>query len=143
MIPPAAAQAIKDRLRQGFTAAPIAWPNEQFERPKDPQARTLLPYVLLELAGEEFDQASIGAPGQNLFRTEGRLAVHVYVPAMTGDDQALQMAKQIRDLFCGQEIAGVEFRRARVYPGADGDDNGAYWRRSIVIDWRYEEVGLS
>lgn len=144
MIPPAAAQAIKDRLRTGFTAAPIAWPNEKFDRPVDKASKRVLPFVKAELAGEEFDQASIGAgTSGNLFRTEGRLSVHIFVAANTGDDVALQMAKQIRDLYCGQEIAGVEFRKARVYPGADGDESGVYWRRSIVIEFRFDEVGLS
>jgi len=141
MLPPAAAQAIKDRLRTGFTALPIAWPNEEFKRPVDPETSEVLPYVVAEMPGGRYDQESTGAPGANVIRTDSAIALHVYVRRNTGDDQALQWCKELRDLFRGQDVGGCEFRGGQLYPGEDGDADGLYWRRTVVIQFRFDELG--
>jgi hypothetical protein len=152
MITPEVAQAIRDHLTAGLAAttgalplAHIQWPNQQFTRPVDADTKVVLPFAVVELHSGRDEQASIGAPGQNLFRSEGRLAVHVYVRKGAGDDVALQHCKIFRDLVRGQEVAvpggmSIEFRNGRIPPGADGDDLGTYWRRSIDIDFRFDET---
>ena len=141
MITPEVSQAIRAHLAAGFAALPIAWPNEDFERPVDAATNKVLPFVVVELFSGGDEQSSIGAPGDNLFRSEGRLAMHVYVPRGAGDDVALQHCKVLRDLFRGQEIGGIEFRGGQIPPGGDGDDQGLYWRRSVSIDFRFDETG--
>lgn len=93
--------AIHDFLAASWSATPLVFENEDFQKPSPPS-----PWVLAEVSGTSYAQASIGAKtvATNLWREEGLLWMHVMVPAATGSLAARQYAKQLADLFRGREL---------------------------------------
>jgi len=128
--------AIHDYLVASWTTTPIAFENDGFEVPTDPEH-----WLLVEVFGDLFEQASIGAEEQraNLWREAGQFYVHVMAPRGQGTRTARLYGKQIADLFRGQEIAGVTFRDASIGAGEPGAADGSYFRMTVTIDWLRDE----
>lgn len=130
-------QAICGFLVANWTATPLEFENINFVPPVDADG-VMTPWVSVEIAGNSYAQASIGAeiPSDNLWREEGQLWLHVFVPAGTGSLLARQYARQLVDLFKGLDLdPDIEFRDASVGLGEPGDENGIAWRLSTSIDW--------
>jgi hypothetical protein len=125
--------AVRDFLTDNWTATAIAWENEPFEKPEPPA-----PWIMVEVSGDAYDQASIGAgsPSANRWREEGMVWCHVFAPAGSGSLTARQHAAALADLFRGLELPGdIEFRRLSIGLGEPGDEDGNWWRISLSAEW--------
>lgn len=132
-------EAVRAFLTAGWTAAPIAWENEHFDKPNPPA-----PWLAVELSGTVYAQQSIGAGPQeeNRWDEDGVLWLHVFVPAGTGSSTARGYAKALADIFRGALLIDetLEFMDASIGMGEAGDNNGNWWRVSVSIDWRRMEA---
>jgi hypothetical protein len=128
---------VSQHLTALWSATPLVFENEDWAKPDTPA-----PFVLVELFGDFFDQQSIGGGPQvtdNLWREGGVLLMHVMTPNNTGTREARVLAKQLVDLFRGQEIGGVVFRDATVGAGDKGEEDGNYFRMTASVTWQRDE----
>jgi hypothetical protein len=128
---------VSQRLTAEWTATPVVFENEDWPTPDTPA-----PFVLVELFGDFFDQASIGggpAVTDNLWREGGVLLMHVMIPNNTGTRGARVFAKGLVDLFRGQDIGGVVFRDAAMGAGEKGEEDGNYYRMTASVTWQRDE----
>ncbi|MCT7665669.1 phage tail terminator-like protein [Shinella kummerowiae] len=132
MASPEVFDTIKGYLDTAWTETPIAFENDGFEPPDDPE-----PWVLIEVFGDFFEQESIGAEMQttNLWREQGQLVAHVMVPRGTGSSLARTHARAIVDLFRGQEVGSVVFTTASIGASEPGETDGSYFRMTATLDW--------
>ncbi len=136
MSSPAAFTSIQTYLRDNWTVTPIYFENEKWHFPEPPA-----PFLLVEVYGDFYNQASIGADpqGENLFREIGQIYVHVMAPRGSGTAQARTYAKQIVDLFRGNEDAGVRPRDMSIGAGEPGTEDGNYFRMTVTIEWERDD----
>ena len=131
--------AIRAHLEANWTSTPLAWENEAFEPPTDGLGNPT-PWVMVEIGGDLYAQASIGAgsAAANLWREEGLVWFHVFVAAGTGSALARQHARALVDLFRGLTLAGgaIRFRDASIGRGEPGDEDGKFWRISASVEWQ-------
>ena len=136
--------AIKDYLITNFTTTPLQFENEPAIDTNDPATGLPAPWVQVEMTGTLYGQVSIGAATQatNRWDEEGQLWLHVFVPTGTGGHTARLHAKSLADLFRGTTLSGgsLEFMDAQIGMGEPGDEDGAWFRISLVVDWRYIEA---
>lgn len=127
--------AIRVTLETNWTVTPIAWPNEDFEKPNPPT-----PWVDVEFTRNIYAQESIGAAEQseNRWDEDGQLWLHLLVPVGTGSSAAGGAAKALAKIFRGRHLLAdsLDFLDASIGMGEPGDENGNYWRISTSIEWR-------
>ena len=124
---------IHDYLAPAWAGPTLAFENDGFTLPETP---TL--WVLVEIFGDIYEQASIGAEAvrSNLWREEGQIQAHFMAPRGSGTREARRYAVQFLDLFRGQEIGDIIFETGSIGAGNAGDTTGAYFRMTATIDWR-------
>lgn len=129
--------ATRAYLAGAWTETQIQWENESFVPPFDG-------WIAMEMSGTLYSQQSIGADAQadNRWDEEGVLWLHCFVPTGTGTSTARRWAKQLADLFRGARLLDddLEFMDAQIGMGEPGDEQGATYRISVVIDWRRVEA---
>jgi len=130
---------IRSTLDTGWATTEKRYPNEDINPPRNKDGAAA-PFVLLEFLDAADEQMSIGSPGNNLFRRSGTCFVHVLVPRGTGDGTALLYAQDIGALFRGRDLGGVTCEGASIGGGGPGDDTGNYWRRSVAIDFWFDDT---
>lgn len=138
-----ASLAVYDAIRgalDGWTATPIAWPNEAFSTPVDPTSGNALPWVAVMMTGTLYGQQSIGAAVQadNRWDEEGILWLHVFAQVGSGERAQRDYCKQLADIFRGLTLlsGSLEFRDAAIASGELGDEVGNTWRISVSVEWR-------
>jgi hypothetical protein len=133
--------AIRTFLTTNWTTSPIAWENEEFDRPEPPA-----PWVLFEITGNLYAQESIGdsPQGANRWDEDGVMFLHVMVPRGSGSHTARQHAKLLADLFRGLHLVSdnLEFLDTNIGEGAPGDESGVWFRVSVSIQWRMIDVAI-
>ena len=137
MSSPSAFDGIHDYLVASWgSRTPLVFENEPYPTPDIPSA-----WVLVEIFGDFFDQASIGAAAviANRWREGGQVLLHVMIPNETGSRAGRLLAKQLIDLFRGQEIVGIRFRDASIGAGERGTQDGNYYRMTATIDWELDQ----
>ncbi|GAB5506681.1 MAG: hypothetical protein Rhirs2KO_18440 [Rhizobiaceae bacterium] len=128
---------IRAYLEANWSTTPLIFENEEW--PSDnPQH-----FVLVEVVGNFYDQASIGAEpvSGNLWREGGQVFLSVMTKRGTGSGTARTYAKQLVDLFRGNEEAGVRPRGMSIGAGEPGENDGNYFRMTAVIDWERDDNG--
>lgn len=133
----AAFDVVHDRLVAEWTATPLVFENDDYQAPDAPE-----PFVYVEVFGDFFDQASIGARTQadNLWREGGQVYLHVMTEKGVGSRAARVLAKQLADLFRGQEISGVRFRNASIGAGDPARfPAGSYFAMTATIEFERDE----
>ncbi|TPM19776.1 hypothetical protein [Mesorhizobium sp. B2-3-6] len=137
MSSPEAFDGIHDYLLAAWAGrTPMVFENEPSPIGDTPEA-----WVLVEIFGDFFDLASIGAEPvlANRWREGGQVLMHVLTPNETGSRAGRVYAKQLVDLFRGKEIAGVRFRDASIGAGERGTQDGNYYRMTATIDWELDQ----
>lgn len=127
---------IHDYLVAQWSATDIVFENEAW-----PDPATAAAFVFVEIYGDLFDQASLGAESiaGNLWRESGLLLAHVLVPANTGTLPARTHARALADLFRGQSIGAIRFRRPSIGASDPGERDGAYFRMTMTIEFERDE----
>jgi hypothetical protein len=115
---------------------PIIFENMPDELPDDPTH-----FVFVEIFGDFFDQASIGAETRdgNLWREVGQVYLHVMTRNGIGTRLARQYAGLLIDLFRGMEIGTVIFREASIGAGDPGKYRANYYSMLATINWQRDE----
>jgi hypothetical protein len=115
----------------------LVFENENYDLPSE-----LAPWLMVELFGSYYDQASIGGGEQvsdNLWREAGQLYGHVLIPSGTGSRAGRVLAQQFINLFRGQELGPIRFLGASIGAGEPGDRDGSYYRMTATVDWERDE----
>lgn len=123
--------AISAHLIAEWTTTPLAWENVAFN------AASQAPYVMVQMVGRIWDQASIGAGDrlQNRWREEGDLLLSVIVPTGTGSLTARTHAEALANIFRGLQLGDIEFGDIHIDDGAIAEDRGARWLLPVRINW--------
>lgn len=123
--------AIRAHLEANWTATPLAWDNEAYE-PGDNA-----PFVMVQITGDQWDQASIGAGDRlaNRWEEEGELLLSVMVPTGTGSLLARQHAEALANIFRGLNLGDIEFRDISIGLGVAAEDRGGWWLLPVRINW--------
>jgi hypothetical protein len=98
------------------------------------------PFVYYEVLSNLAFFASIGNPGGNYHRNVGQLLLHVFVPKNSGDGLALTYARQLGSVFKGKNLDNIHFGAASIGAGETADDKGNFWRRTVSVDFRFDEL---
>ena len=97
---------IEAYLRANWSATPIWFENENWKLPNPPAH-----FLLVEVFGDFYDQASIGADPQdgNLYRETGQIYVHVMVPRGQGTATATPSLDRatLRPVDRGDEVGAL------------------------------------
>lgn len=136
MINPIVSTAIREFLQAGvaWSACPLVWEGEQHDEPDPPS-----PWALLRLTGSS-EQASIGAPGENLWRDYGRLMIDVFVPQNAGADPAQSLLHALCLLFRERQLVGDALMFEDVLDGGTKEATAEFpWlRASASIAWQFD-----
>lgn len=122
---------VHDHLVANFTNAPLVFENED-----TPLADTPAAWVKVEMFGDIYQQETIGAPGDNLWRETGTILMRVFVPRGTGTVVARQHARALVDLFREVEIAGIHFGAGSIAADDSGSDGNYFAMEASVAFYR-------
>ncbi|UPY35499.1 phage tail terminator-like protein [Sediminicoccus sp. KRV36] len=127
---------IRDHLTTMWTTTPLSWDNEAFTTPADASGNDL-PFVHVQIIGDLFDQASIGAGNRlaNRWEEEGDLLLTVIVPEGIGSVLARTYASALAEIYRGLQLADIEFRDISIGLGVAAEDRGAWWALPVRINW--------
>lgn len=126
--------SIKTFLDANWTTTPLAYENYDYPVPNTPAA-----FVVVEITGNSYRQASIGANSQNLFRENGLLWLHVMVPSGTGSLTARTYAETLVELLRSRElVSGLILGDSSVGLGDKSTENGNYWCLSMSVEWQLD-----
>ena len=84
---------------------PIAWPNVNFTPPSGP-------WVRFNVLDGEGAWRSIGSPGSNIAGYVGVVVIQIFVPLLSGESTARDLADDAAAIFQGQVISGIRFSPA-------------------------------
>lgn len=124
-------------VAQWGATTPLYFENEEIPDPATPAA-----FVYVEIFGDMFDLASLGAGTvtDNLWRERGTLLAHVMVPRGKGSTIARTHARALADLFRGTEIGSIRFRRPSIGAGDPGVLDGSYFAMTMSIEFERDET---
>lgn len=105
--------------------------------PDEPFIAMMFPFAIEE-------QASVGAPGNNVFREFGNFQVLVFVESGVGMDTLLTLGEQVRNLLRGQRIDDVQIDAVNPMSYAEDQSSievggGNWYRRIINVDY-YNDI---
>lgn len=114
----------------------VVFENDEYHLPDTPTE-----FVYVEIFGDFFDQISLGAEPRedNLWREAGQVYFHVMTPNNTGSKRARELAKQVVNLFRGQDIDGVTFRDASIGAGDPGRKFANYYAMTATQNFERDE----
>jgi hypothetical protein len=130
----AVAVSIETKLRADWSTTPLIAQNVAYK----PIPGTA--FVYYEILSNLAFFASIGNPGGNYHRNVGQILLHVFVPVNSGDGLALTYARQLGTVFKGKYLDNINFGAASIGAGETADDKGNFWRRTVSIDFRFDEL---
>ena len=110
----------------------IEWPNEPFRQPEPSRG----PWLSVESSGDVLAPIELG---DGAWVEEGRLYVHVLVPAYSGSRVARELAKGVANAFRGLGPAPTRYYGASIGAGQPDDVDGTTWRLTVVIDWKFQD----
>ena len=129
--------AVSARLEVGWHRCPVVPLNAaQSETPANGSAFLAVQYPVLRQ-----DQISTGAPGSNVFRTEGVLRLVLNVESGAGLNDALAWSDELVALFRAKQFDGV--RTFAPSPPAIDDRNrsGNYFTCAVAVPFEFDELG--
>lgn len=117
---------------------PLAWPNEQFDKPLDVNGNPA-PFVMVEVRWSGGGFVSIGSPGSNLARRDGNIWIYAFIGEGTGEQRAHQLVGEMAGIFEGEDFSGVVCEA--MSPGGDVDsEDGAYFGQSGSVPFQFDET---
>lgn len=141
--------AIRARLVANWTTTPITYQNEQPSPPWPPVDANgvLLPWVNLEIECTGAPIIGGGVPGNHVYRYEGTIMAHAFVPVGTGDALAKQYALSIGEIFRRKTFydatPGYCVRTEDPAPlgGTSKSDDGNWFGVTMAVDFVYWHRG--
>lgn len=140
-----AESAIRQRFIAAWTTTPIDHENVGF----DPQSVAATapfpsggPWVQLEIEWVQANQVSMGQPSSNLFRAEGLVSVHCFVPVNTGKAALSAMVDRANTIFRGQQFNGTATAiRIRAGFPARAMPDGEWYRAAATFRVQADDLG--
>lgn len=142
-----AVAAIRQRLIDNWSTTPIAFQNENFEPPADPNSGAPVPWVFLEVIGNQSEQRSVGTPGSQEWLYEGHILAHVFVPVNSGVALAQGHAVAVGEIFRAAQFydsapgccvrSGYGGEGPRTDGGATDADDGNWFRVTCTIPFEF------
>ena len=128
-------EAFEGRLADNWTTTPIVGALTPDDRPQDGSG-----FLLVQYPVTNSEQASVGAPGANVFRDEGVASILIH-RRKHEQAQALADAEVIGDLFRGKEFGGVVTRAPYASALADDNDRGLFFVLSVAVPYVFDRLG--
>lgn len=128
--------AVKERLEAFWTHTPIEYPNDTFTAPTDGS-----PFLAVQYPVATETQASIGAPGANLFREEGVIRFVLMVERGAGVIDWTAWLDDLRRHFRGKTFGDVRTYEASPAVLDDRNDDGKYWALSSAVAYDADVLG--
>ncbi|MEQ8816542.1 MAG: phage tail terminator-like protein [Thalassobaculum sp.] len=122
---------IETRFAALWSATPVAYENVAFEPPGDG-----LPWVLLRLADDGAELASVGGPPRR-WRCRGRVLLEIVTAAGTGSRAASLLADQALDLFAGWPASSLTFLAGAPGPAVQSGDG---YRVTVTVPFRHDDL---
>ncbi len=134
----AVVESFKTMIQAAWPHTPIDWPNETGSVPGDNSAFLI---VTFPVAREE--QASVGAPGANIYREEGAAHICLAIPLGIGITPWAQRIDDLRAALRGKTFADGNglIREASPPFMNDDSDRGAYFEMSFAAPYHYDVAG--
>ena len=141
--------AIRARIEANWATTRITYQNETPDDPWPPMNASgeLLPWINLEIECHEAPIVGTGQTGNHVFRYEGLISVHVFVPVGSGDAVAKQHAVTIGEIFRRKQFytdtAGRAVRTEDPYPagGTAESDDGNWFGVTMACPFVYWHRG--
>lgn len=122
----------QNRLIAADLGAPIAWENTDFTPPLNG------PWMAVAMTSHVLMPMDLGA---NVWQELGTLFVNVFVPVSTGTEAARVLAKNVCNVFRGIIGGPVVYEQASIGMGERTDPpDGMWWRLSVDVDFKYQDV---
>jgi hypothetical protein len=127
-----ATAAIRARMAANWATTTIAWQNDPFDKPEPPA-----PWVYFEVLSGGAEIESLAATGAHLYTYDGIIRAHVFAPRWSGAALAEQYADSIGNIFRAATFSGVQCYAPSPGGAGPGDDDGVYWRVTVMIPFEY------
>lgn len=118
----------------GKALTPISWPNVAFTKPSNE------PWVRFGVLDGSSSFASAGAAGNNIVRHVGQVVIQIFVPVMTAETKARELADVAAGLFSGVRLDSghIRFGTAYMTPVPNSLDDG--WHQvNVTIPFQRDE----
>lgn len=135
MSSPTTFDAFHDRLTGGWTQTPLVFENEEYELPGEP-----VPFVYVEIYGDEYNQESFGAPRENQFLETGVAYLHVLMPKGTGTREGRVIADALCNLFREQPQNGVFIEEMSIGSGEPATAFPNYYSMAVTLHWYRRDI---
>lgn len=112
----------------------VYWPNEPFVLPEPPAV-----WLAVESEGDVMAPIELGG---RTWQEEGTFYVHVMAPAGQGTAEARVLAEAVMGLFRGLGPASMTYLGGAIGRGGPSDD-GAWWRLSASVDFKFQTVAAA
>lgn len=144
MSSPAPFNDARTRLEAADLGITIQWPNETVTLPGPPMSSPvsdLLPYMwaAVQMTGYTLAPMEVGA---GVWLETGTLYVHIMTPTGFGTDDARTLGKTVANTFRGLPGSSIVYLRASIGDSRAEDEDGAWWRLTVTIDWRYQDIDV-
>lgn len=143
MSSPAPWNDARTRLEAANLGIALAWPNEDFTPPGPPgnAVSDQTPYIwaAVQMTGYTLAPLEVGA---GVWQETGTLYVHIMTPTGWGTDTARAIGKTVANTFRGLPGAPIVYLRASIGDSMSEDPDGAWWRLTVTIDWRYQDIAI-
>lgn len=130
MASPQVLAAVKAFMAAEFDEAPVYFPNEA--APKNG------PFVAVQFPVATAEQASFGAPGDNVFREEGAIRLVIVVRAGSGTEKIGSIALALKILFLNARFDGVRcyVPSSPVYD--DRNDDAGNFKAAFAVPYDFD-----
>ncbi|MGQ4273398.1 phage tail terminator-like protein [Terrihabitans sp. B22-R8] len=128
--------AIETYLAERWTACPIVGALTSRDRPKNGAD-----FLAVQYPVANSEQLTIGAPGNNVWRTEGAIRLVLHFDRQTSRETALQRADELAALFRGKHIGPVLTFAPSPPTINDDNDDGLYFRLSFAVPYQHDLIG--
>lgn len=128
--------AVKERLDAFWSRTEIRYLNDTFETPTDGT-----PFLAVQYPVATEMQASIGAPGANLYREEGIVRLVLMIERGAGVIDWTAWLDDLRRHFRGKSFGGVRTYEASPAVLDDRNDDGKYWALSCAVAYEADFLG--
>lgn len=122
--------AVEARLAANWTLCTVRGLNGSADTPADASAFLTVQYPVANEA-----HIGLGQVGQRTFRETGGIRLVLAMPRGRGVSLGLGWAEQLRALFRAQQFGGVNCLGANPAFLDDSNDDGGYFRLSIVVEY--------
>jgi len=111
----------------------VVWGDDDLAQPAED-----VPWVRFNINHADGFQASMGAPGQNMYRQTGIITVQIFQPEGQYGTIGRDYANQIIDFYHGAQADGVSYSGAQIREV--GRDGFGWYQTNVVVTFEYDTI---